>query len=378
MSRRAVTRAHGVGAPGRAPGDRGVLVVAEQLRRSVPGGIGTAGRGLLQGLATLGEGEVPAVTLYASRAPSVPDPLAATGYPVVTSRLPAVALTRAWDRGVLGVPAGFGVVHTLSLALPPTRGVPLVATVHDVAWRHHPEAIRPGAGAGTKRPCNAPCAARRTSWSPPTPWPPIWWRRAPPPTPCLWCRSAATIFPTPTTTPPPPCSAAWGWRASSSWRWGRSNRGRTWPGCSTPTRRPGPLGAGVPPGGGGPDRLGGRRGGRAPGWCWPGPWAVPRSPPSTAGRACSSTCRSRRASACPRSRPCARVRPWWRARCRAPVGRRSRSIPPTSTPWRRGSWRPPPTTPPAPACGRRARRAAASLTWRATATAVVSLWRSLS
>ncbi|MGA2520011.1 MAG: glycosyltransferase family 1 protein [Acidimicrobiales bacterium] len=117
-----------------------MLVVAEQLRRAVPGGIGTAGLGLLRGLATLARGEAPSVTLYASRARSVPDPLAATGYPVLTSRLPAPVLTRAWDRGVLGVPGGFGVVHTLSLAVPPTGRVPLVATVHDMAWRHHPDA----------------------------------------------------------------------------------------------------------------------------------------------------------------------------------------------------------------------------------------------
>ena len=41
-----------------------VLVVAEQLRRRVPGGIGTYVRGLVSGLRTLGDG--PEITLWAS------------------------------------------------------------------------------------------------------------------------------------------------------------------------------------------------------------------------------------------------------------------------------------------------------------------------
>jgi glycosyltransferase involved in cell wall biosynthesis len=118
------------------------LVVAEQLRRPVPGGIGTYIRGLLQGLAAT---EVPAapdvdVTLWASRRPPGPDPLAALGRPLVTSPLPAPALVRAWDRGLVRPPGGHDVVHATSFAVPPAGDVPLSVMVHDLAWRHFPDA----------------------------------------------------------------------------------------------------------------------------------------------------------------------------------------------------------------------------------------------
>jgi glycosyltransferase involved in cell wall biosynthesis len=118
----------------------GVLVVAEQLRRAVPGGIGAAGRGLLMGLAALDRARRPGIALYVSRARVRPDPLTALGYDLVTSRLSSRVLTRAWDHALVRAPAGFGVVHTLSLAVPPTRHVPVVVTVHDLAWRRFPEA----------------------------------------------------------------------------------------------------------------------------------------------------------------------------------------------------------------------------------------------
>ena len=112
-----------------------VLVVAQQLRRPVPGGIGTYVRGLLGGLDHTVD-----VTLWASRAPGRgPDPLAALG-PVVTSPLPAPLLVRTWDRG-LGRPPGHpDVVHATSFAVPPPGDVPLSVMVHDLAWRHFPEA----------------------------------------------------------------------------------------------------------------------------------------------------------------------------------------------------------------------------------------------
>jgi glycosyltransferase involved in cell wall biosynthesis len=128
-------------------GRRGVLLVAEQLRREVPGGIGTYVRGLLGGLTTLGEADVdvPPVTLYASRAPAGDDPLEAFGRPVVASRLPGPLLTRAWDRALVHAPEGFDLVHAVSVAVPPLRRSPSgrrcreVVAIHDVAWRHRPE-----------------------------------------------------------------------------------------------------------------------------------------------------------------------------------------------------------------------------------------------
>jgi glycosyltransferase involved in cell wall biosynthesis len=124
-----------------------VLLTVEQLRRRVPGGIGAYARGLLGGLAaSAGEGDRVEITLLASRAPGPGDPLAAFGLPVRASRLPGPLLTRAWDRGVRHAPEGFDVVHSVSMAAPPLRRSSrsrLVVTVHDVAWRRHPDATTP-------------------------------------------------------------------------------------------------------------------------------------------------------------------------------------------------------------------------------------------
>lgn len=117
-------------------------MVAEQLRRPVPGGIGTYARGLLAGLDALGDAG-PSTTLYASRPPRKGrDPLADLG-PVVTSPLPARALVWSWDRGVGRLPGSADVVHATSFAIPPAGLVPLSVMVHDLAWRHFPEAYPP-------------------------------------------------------------------------------------------------------------------------------------------------------------------------------------------------------------------------------------------
>ncbi|HZT65588.1 MAG TPA: glycosyltransferase family 1 protein [Acidimicrobiales bacterium] len=115
-----------------------VLVVVEQLRRSVPGGIGTYARGLLGGLASMGA-DAPEVSVYASRSPAAPDPLAAWGFPVVTSRLPAPVLVRAWNRGVGRAPTDHDVMHATSLAVPPGGPRRLTVMVHDLAWRQVPD-----------------------------------------------------------------------------------------------------------------------------------------------------------------------------------------------------------------------------------------------
>jgi len=138
---------------GRRPDGAGrslrVVLVVEQLRRSVPGGVGRYITGLLQGLAAMVDAgdRVPEVILHASRPPPGADPLAAYGWEVTTSRLPGPALTRAWDRGFLDVPGDgdVDVIHALSLAAPPARHAPLVVTVHDMAWRTVPETF-PGRG----------------------------------------------------------------------------------------------------------------------------------------------------------------------------------------------------------------------------------------
>ena len=72
------------------------LIVADQLRRAVPGGIGTYIRGLVQGLAQLGY-EGPDMTLWASRpGPGKDDVVAGLGHGhVVSSRLRSSALVWA-------------------------------------------------------------------------------------------------------------------------------------------------------------------------------------------------------------------------------------------------------------------------------------------
>lgn len=115
------------------------LLVVEQLRRVVPGGVGTYATGLLRGLDALDDPSLE-VTLLASRPPRQPDPLDALGRPVLTSRLPGALLTRAWDHG-LAAPRGFDVVHAVSLAVPGGGGQLVVVTVHDLAWRSQPGAF---------------------------------------------------------------------------------------------------------------------------------------------------------------------------------------------------------------------------------------------
>lgn len=113
-------------------------MVTEQLRRAVPGGIGTYARGLLHGLRELAPADVD-VVVHASRPRRPPDPLEAWGYPVVASRLPGQLLTRLWDRGLAPAPRA-DLVHATSLAVPPT-GAANVVTVHDLAWRVVPDAF---------------------------------------------------------------------------------------------------------------------------------------------------------------------------------------------------------------------------------------------
>ena len=122
-----------------------VLLAVEQLRREVPGGIGNYARGLLAGLQQCAdEGDGVAVTLLASRPPGgAVDPLAAYGRPLLLSALPGRIMTRAWDHSVLRAPEGFAVVHSVSLAAPMLQRASrsrLALTVHDLAWRRHPEA----------------------------------------------------------------------------------------------------------------------------------------------------------------------------------------------------------------------------------------------
>jgi glycosyltransferase involved in cell wall biosynthesis len=132
------------------PGPR-VGVVAEQLLRPVPGGVGRYVRALVEHLPALAAADRGAVEFLVARHPS--ERLAAAGLPAgVTRRLawPGRPLTRAWvtlRRPQLpdGLLDGLDLVHATSAAVPPVGRVPLVATVHDLAFRHFPGAY-PAAG----------------------------------------------------------------------------------------------------------------------------------------------------------------------------------------------------------------------------------------
>jgi len=117
-----------------------VLLVVQQLRRPVPGGIGTSVRGLVDGLRTLGAA---GVTAYAGRGGGADDPLSGLGLPVRLSALPARLLTPAWDLGLIDVPGGYDVVHSPSLETPPARTSALAVTINDLAWREVPDAFPP-------------------------------------------------------------------------------------------------------------------------------------------------------------------------------------------------------------------------------------------
>ncbi len=117
-------------------------MVVEQLRRTPPGGIGTYIEGLVRGMGELSPDERPELVVTASRPRrgTGPDPLVALGCPVRTPALPRPVLTRAWDLGLVGCPAGFDVAHATSLSTLRPRRAALVATVHDLLWRRVPEA----------------------------------------------------------------------------------------------------------------------------------------------------------------------------------------------------------------------------------------------
>ena len=117
-----------------------LLLVAEQLRRPAPGGIGTYVRGLVLGMQRLAEDERPEATVFASKGPD-PDPLAELGLPLVTESLTTRFLVAAWDKRLKPAPDhGYDVVHATSLAFPPTRA-PLSLMIHDLSWRDVPDAF---------------------------------------------------------------------------------------------------------------------------------------------------------------------------------------------------------------------------------------------
>jgi glycosyltransferase involved in cell wall biosynthesis len=131
-------------------------IVIEQLRRQVPGGIGTYARGLLQGLNAAGSDlhHNESLVLIASGVSTKPDPLAELGQiwsPVRGLPIGHRVTQLGWDNRLFAPPPGLDVVHATSFAQPPRRVKVKQSErlrtmyVHDLAWRTHPEAY-PEAG----------------------------------------------------------------------------------------------------------------------------------------------------------------------------------------------------------------------------------------
>ncbi len=126
-------------------------VIAEQLLRPLPGGVGRYVQALVEHLPLEAAVDGGGVTWIVGRQPAAR--LAVAGLPADATRrlaLPGRMVTRTWvtlrrPRLPADLLGGLDLVHATSAAVPPVAGRPLVATVHDLAFRHYPDAY-PAAG----------------------------------------------------------------------------------------------------------------------------------------------------------------------------------------------------------------------------------------
>ncbi len=125
-------------------------VVAEQLFGPVPGGIGRYVGALAHHLDAEATARGGAVRWLVARHPAAR--IAAAGLPPERTHAlawPGRLATRTWaelrrPRLPARLARELDLVHATSAAVPPTRGRPLVATLHDLAFRHFPEAYPAG------------------------------------------------------------------------------------------------------------------------------------------------------------------------------------------------------------------------------------------
>ncbi len=120
------------------------LIIAEQLRDPLPGGIGVYVRGLVSGLVSLGFAPTAITSAGESIAPLLPDLDRAR---IEAMRIPHRALVALWDRG-LSLPRSTvlknNIVHATSLVLPGrSKSTPMTVFVHDVSFLRFPEAYPP-------------------------------------------------------------------------------------------------------------------------------------------------------------------------------------------------------------------------------------------
>ncbi|MGC2484951.1 MAG: glycosyltransferase [Acidimicrobiales bacterium] len=118
-----------------------VSVSLDQFYRPQPGGIATYVRGLIKGLASLGNDSPHLTGITPTGTPRQPlDDLAIR---TVSAMLPVGLLTRAWAYWTPGVPGRSDVVHGTSLAGPYRGGTANAVhslALHDLLWRDEPQA----------------------------------------------------------------------------------------------------------------------------------------------------------------------------------------------------------------------------------------------
>jgi glycosyltransferase involved in cell wall biosynthesis len=113
-----------------------VALTLEQLWHRVPGGTGVAAVGMAQGLAAAG------VSVVGVAARHQGEPEMDPGVSIKQLSLPRVALYESWHRirrpRVERATGPVDIVHATTFAIPP-RSVPLVVTIHDLAFLTYPE-----------------------------------------------------------------------------------------------------------------------------------------------------------------------------------------------------------------------------------------------
>ena len=134
-----------------------VLLTAEQVLGPVPGGVGRYVAELARHLPAVAERHGGSVRFVTGRHPA--GALGAVGLDAgatTTLALPGRVLNRTWVRmRSPRLPArllkAVDVVHATSAAVPPPGSKPLVVTVHDLGFHHHPEAYPPAGRAWHER-----------------------------------------------------------------------------------------------------------------------------------------------------------------------------------------------------------------------------------
>ena len=116
-----------------------VLLTLEAAWHRVPGGTARAANELAAALARRGDVDVSGVAAAHRASPSADwqPPV-----PVRHHRLPRVLLYEAWSRGNLPrvrSSSAADVVHSTTVVVPPRSSTPLVVSVHDLAFRRHPD-----------------------------------------------------------------------------------------------------------------------------------------------------------------------------------------------------------------------------------------------